>query len=128
MNFPYREVVPGVLRPIVPVRLRFKEIFVIDEALIDSGADWCILDAGLLDILKIPKGKRVNFSGIGREKLTGFKSKINLTIADKELKTDVIFSGDLGPLSYGVLGQKGFFDNFKVCFDKSQQQLTIDPK
>lgn len=127
MKLPYREI-SGMLRPIIQVRFHYEKILVIDEALIDSGADWCIFDAGLLSILKLPVTREINFQGIGREKLTGFQSKVSLVIADKELKIDVIFSPDLGPFSYGVLGQKGFFDNFKVCFDKSKSQIEINPK
>lgn len=124
MKLPYREI-SGILRPIIQVRFHYKKIFVIDEALIDSGADWCIFDAGLLDILKLPVNRKINFQGIGREKLTGFKSKVSLIIADKKLEIDVIFSPDLGPFSYGVLGQKGFFDNFRICFDKLRLQVEI---
>ena len=128
MVFDYRELAPGISRPIIPVRLQYKKIFVILEAIIDSGADWCIFDAGLLGILKLPLGPQTKFFGAGKEPLRGFKSKVNLTIIGKDFKADVLFSPDLGRHSYGILGQKGFFDNFKVCFDKSRNQIDINPK
>ncbi len=127
MELPYREI-SRILRPIIQVRFHYRQIFVIDEALIDSGADWCIFDAGLLEILKLPVARKATFQGIGREKLTGFKSKVSLVVADKDLEIDVIFSKDLGPFSYGVLGQKGFFDNFRVCFDKQNKIVDVEPK
>jgi len=128
MVFNYRGLALGISRPIIPVRLLYKKIFVILEAIIDSGADWCIFDAGLLDILKLPLGSQTKFFGAGKEPLRGFKSKVNLTIAGEDFKTEVLFSPDLGRHSYGILGQKGFFDNFKVCFDKSRNQIEINPK
>lgn len=128
MVFDYQELSSGISRPIIPIRLRYQKIFVILEAIIDSGADWCIFDAGLLDILELPLGSQTKFLGAGKEPLQGFKSKVNLTIAGKDFKTEVLFSPDLGRHSYGILGQKGFFDNFKVCFDKSKHQIEIEPK
>ncbi|HLA04209.1 MAG TPA: hypothetical protein VJ065_03175 [Patescibacteria group bacterium] len=128
MVFDYRELAPGISRPIIPVRLQYKKIFVILEAIIDSGADWCIFDAGLLGILKLPLGPQTKFFGAGKEPLRGFKSKVNLTIIRRDFKAEVLFSPDLGRHSYGILGQKGFFDNFKVCFDKSRNQIDINPK
>lgn len=128
MVFDYRELAPGISRPIIPIRLQARNIFVLMEAIIDSGADWCIFDAGLLDILKFPLGSQTKFFGAGKEPLRGFKSKVNLTIAGKDFKTEVLFSPDLGRHSYGILGQKGFFDNFKVCFDKSKLQIEIKPR
>lgn len=128
MVFDYRELIPGISRPIIPVRLHYKNFFVILEAIIDSGADWCIFDAGLLDILKLPLGSQTKFFGAGKEPLRGFKSKVNLTIAGEDFKTEVLFSPDLGRHSYGILGQKGFFDNFKVCFDKQKQRIEVTPR
>ena len=128
MVFDYRELAPGISRPIIPVRLHCNKIFVILETIIDSGADWCIFDAGLLDILKLPLGSQTKFFGAGKEPLRGFKSKANLTIAGKDFITEVVFSSELGRHTYGILGQKGFFDNFKVCFDKGRKQIEINPK
>ena len=128
MVFDYRELAPGISRPIIPVRLHCNKIFVILEAIIDSGADWCIFDVGLLDILKLPIGTQTKFFGVSKEPLRGFRSKVNLTIENVSFKTEVLFSPDLGRHSYGILGQQGFFDNFKVCFDKSRNQVEINPK
>src|SRR4030042_2817928 len=128
MVFNYQELASGISRPIIPVRLHFKKVFVLMEAIIDSGADWCIFDAGLLEIFKLPLGARTKFFSVSPEPLYGFKSKINLSIAGKDFKTEVVFSSELGRHSYGILVQKGFFDNFKVCFDKSRNQIEITPK
>lgn len=128
MVFDYRELAPGISRPIIPIRLHYRKTFVLMEAIIDSGADWCIFDAGLMEILKLPLGRQTKFLSVSPEPLYGFKSKINLVVAEKDFNTEVIFSSELGRHSYGILGQKGFFDNFKVCFDKPKHQIAIEPK
>ena len=128
MQFHYQEAAPGILRPIISIRLHFKNTFVIYDALIDSGADRCILHFGLVDILKVPLGKQVKVRGISGELLEGVKATINLALFDWKFKTEVIFSPNLAPMAYGVLGQKGFFDNFRICFDKHKLQVSIEPK
>ena len=128
MQFPYQEAAPGIFRPIISVRLHFRNTFVIYDALIDSGADKCIFHLGLIEILKVPSGKQVKFRGISGELLEGVKATINLAVYDWKFRTEVIFSPNLAPMAYGVLGQKGFFDNFKVCFDKQKLQIEITPK
>lgn len=128
MHFPYQEPAPGIFRPIVSVRLYSKGVFVFYDALIDSGADRCIFHIGLTKILKIRTGEPVKFRGISGELLQGTRAKVNLALLDWKFKTEVIFSPNLGPMAYGVLGQKGFFDNFRVCFDKSRSQIEINPK
>ena len=49
---------------------------------------------------------------------------------DEKIRQAVVplVTESLGLYSYGVLGQKGFFDNFKVCFDKLNQKIEITPK
>lgn len=126
MQFPYQEAAPGIFRPIVSVRLNFKETFVIYDALIDSGSDRCIFHVELIEILKTPTGKPVKFRGISGELLHGTKATINLALFNWKFRTEVIFSPNLGPMAYGVLGQKGFFDNFKVCFDKPKLLIEIE--
>lgn len=128
MQFPYLEAAPGIFRPIISVRLYSKSTFVIYDALIDSGADRCIFHFGLVEILKVPLGKRVKFRGISGELLEGVKATVGLAVFDWKFKTEVIFSPNLAPMAYGVLGQKGFFDNFKVCFDKPKLQIEIVPR
>lgn len=40
----------------------------------------------------------------------------------------VVIFAQIEEFGHGILGQKGFFDNFKVCFDKQKQQIEITPK
>lgn len=128
MQFIYQEAASNIFRPIIPVRLTYKTRFAIFEAIVDSGADWCIFDLGLVEILQPQLGKKVRFRGVSGDILYGFKSQVILSLVESKIITEVIFSKDLGPSSYGILGQKGFFDNFKVCFDKPNKQLEITPK
>jgi len=38
------------------------------------------------------------------------------------------FSYDISPHGYGILGQGGFFDLFRVIFDLKKEQIELRPK
>jgi len=51
-------------------------------------------------------------------------------IWNKSLETDVGFMPNLGGniVSYGIVGQKGFFDKFKVTFDYKNKEIELKAK
>ena len=53
MKFRYKKYGHGVLRPVIPIEVIYKNNPVPYEVLIDSGADFCIFDAQIADILGI---------------------------------------------------------------------------
>lgn len=71
MKFRYKKYGPGVLRPVIPIEVVKNDVEVSYEVLVDSGADLCIFDAHIAEILRIDlvKGERREVSG-----LTGFMS------------------------------------------------------
>lgn len=96
--------------------------------LIDSGADFCIFDAGIGEYLgiDIKSGNELQFSGI--QSLGGAKAyihKVNLEIGGHQFKAEIGFSYDISRNGYGILGQKGFFDQFVVKFDLQKEDLEI---
>lgn len=75
MKFPYLKQpnllnpqAPWIARPILPVRLSYKNNFLNIAALIDSGADFCLFNAEIGKRLGIPikEGRLLNFFGITR--------------------------------------------------------------
>ncbi|MBI2007282.1 MAG: retroviral-like aspartic protease [Candidatus Blackburnbacteria bacterium] len=137
MKFFYREleVFPSpasrkkkkVLRPIIPVILVYDNKMVGYEALIDSGADYNVFDAGIAEILgiQISSGYKRQIAGIGGQKIKGYIHAVILKIADKKYKTRVIFSKEIPPHSFGVLGNQGFFDHFRVTFDYRRKEIVL---
>ena len=107
-----------VYRPIIPVILINNKGFIEYQALIDTGADFNVFEAGIAQYLglRITSGNKRLITGLGGEKLKGYEHNLSLRIAGKQYKTKVIFSNQIPPYSFGVLGNKGFFDYFKVTF------------
>lgn len=53
MKFRYKKYAPGVLRPVIPIEITFQNRSVPYEVLVDSGADFCIFDAAIGELLDI---------------------------------------------------------------------------
>jgi hypothetical protein len=128
MTFDYEEITPDIKRPIIQILLKSKTSFIIYQALIDAGADYCLFNidlAKLLDINLSDKNK-VDFVGVGKEKLVGYKEEITLRIGDISYLTNVIFA-DISDFEHGILGHKGFFDHFDVHLRYTDLKMEIIP-
>ena len=117
-----------ILKPIIPIKILKNNIVLQYAALIDSGADFCIFDAGLGEYLglDLKSGMEVEFGGI--QSLGGAKAyihKVILEIGGHEFRTEVGFSYDISKNGYGILGQKGFFDTSVVKFDLEKEEIEI---
>lgn len=117
-----------ILKPLIPVKIFRGENILQVAVLIDSGADFCIFDAEIGEVLalNVKSGIEVQFGGI--QSLGGSKAYIhtvNLEIDGHEFKADVGFSYDISKNGYGILGQKGFFDKFIVKFDLIKEEIEI---
>ena len=97
-------------------------------ALLDSGADFNIFHADLAEILKmdLSKLKTTSFGGIqkGVEGI-GYYSVFKLGIENFSFDAPIVFSADISPDGYGILGQQGFFDHFKVTFEHKKKLIWI---
>jgi len=117
-------------RPIIPVTLRYNKIEFNYLALLDSGADFNIFHADVAKILKIDLSKQKNFmefSGIKQgAKGKGYFFSIDVGANDQFKNTTVIFSNDISQDGYGILGQQGFFNNYKINFDYSKHEIEVE--
>lgn len=116
-----------ILRPMIPVSLRFGKSVVRYEALLDSGADFSIFPLEIAKKLGInlTKNRKIYFSGFNEEAIEGIISKIVLEIGGVKIDTQVVFSG---VSSKALLGQYGFFDKFIVKFDLKKEEIEIKSK
>ena len=117
-----------ILKPIIPIKILKANIVLQYAALIDSGADFCIFDAGIGEYLglNVKSGIEVQFGGI--QSLGGAKAyihKIAIEIGGVRFKSEVGFSYDISKNGYGILGQKGFFDMFSVKFDLQEENIEL---
>jgi len=140
MKFPYRKfTLPqysdffgrSILRPIVSVSISVGDKKIRYEALIDSGADFCIFDGEIGEYLglEVNKGALLMFGGIqGMSNSKAYMHEVVLDIGGLSYKTMVGFSYDISKDGLGILGQKGFFDIFTVKFDYPSEDVEIKEK
>ena len=114
-------------RPIIPVTLKFNKIEFSYLALLDSGADFNIFHADIAKILKIDLSKLrnpINFSGING-KGTGYFTAIDIGVGSSYINTPVIFSNSISDNGYGILGQQGFFNKYRIEFDYIGRKINL---
>lgn len=115
-------------RPIVSVILSHHQSITVD-ALVDSGADRCLFDAeiGRNIGLDIERGEVEYFGGIGSNRIQAFIHKVRLQVLgiEKIVELPVGFTENLGVS--GILGQEGFFDAFRIKFEKDHDTFEINP-
>ena len=94
-------------------------------AMVDSGTDSTVLDADIARSLRIDLSRcqRVRLGGIGS--LDGYLSNVQLLVPDIKIAIDmpVMFAENL-PIQ-GLLGQKHFFQRFKIRFEKDKNKFYL---
>ena len=128
MRFKYREY-GNSLRPVIPVILKNEDKYFRYEVLIDSGSDHCFFDAHIGELIGINRENsevRETF-GIGGKVSLYYVHPVTLQIGEKSLCIDAGFMPNLGGsiFSYGIVGQRGFFDKFSVRFDLSKELIEL---
>lgn len=130
LKFPTKE--PGkkwISRPIIPVVLFGPKGSVIVDALIDSGADRCLFHADLgREIgLELEKGEKESFGGIEGGRIPAFLHKIQIQILGMDKEVEVLAGFAAAPGVFAILGQEGFFDAFRIKFEKDHNVVEITP-
>src|SRR3989344_5662736 len=137
MKFPYRKFSldehseffgKAILKPIIPIELIFGDKNIRYMALIDSGADFCILHDSLAKELglSVQGGREIKFGGIQNGKPSkAFLHSLKINVGGRDYETTLGFSSEIAPHGYGILGQKGFFDIFTVQFDLAKEEIEL---
>ena len=130
MKFKYKKIAPGVIRPIIPIEVKYRSKKVRYEVLVDSGADSNIFDEQIGNPLgvRIRNGKKGTVGGITGTQQTMYSHKVKIVVGGHEYETDANFMLNMPPYGHGVVGQKGFFDLFTVKFDYQKAILDLKPK
>ena len=136
MQFPYKKFKLAdrteLLKPIIPIGLLFNGKRIRHEALIDSGADFNIFNAEIGELLgiNIRSGKEIKFSGIAGNPFEVYLHNLTLEVGGWRYKIMAGFSYEISPYGFGILGQKGFFDLFRIkfIFSKGIIEITSEKK
>jgi len=131
MKFHYKKYSNNILRPIIPIVLKNKNLKIGYEVLIDSRADICIFNAEIGEILglEIEKGKIQEMFGIGGKSSFYYLHKITIEVGGWPYEIEAGFMPNVsGKITrYGVVGQKGFFDKFITTFNFKKGLIEIKP-
>lgn len=98
------------------------------ECVVDSGSPWCLFHAQLcrhLGIRKLESGIKEKLGGvIGGATGWMYYHKVTIQIGTQRFATMAGFSKELS--TGGILGRRGFFENFTVKFDASESPPFLE--
>lgn len=126
-KFKYKNI-DGYYRPLLDITIRNGKKIIKYAVLVDSGADYNIfhMDMARLLNLDLSNAKDISFGGIKKGKQGLGKGKLGMIDIGIErifFPSFAIFSDDISDEGYAIVGQRGFFENFKsVQFSYSEKQ------
>lgn len=128
MRYDYVQITPKISRPLIPIKISNNNKFLLTEALIDSGSDYCIFPIEFADVLNVPikKAKATILTGFLKGKANLYLHPINLAIDNYSFEIVAGIAENISSYAPSTLGQNGFFDNFEVCFDKPRHSISLD--
>ncbi len=118
------------LRPVILITLEYQGQKRNYRALIDSGADFTIFHSLIGELLgiDIESGKEAYFGGVGGSGMRAYFHTITAQVGEHSYRLYCGFSQDIPADGYGILGQVGFFDQFKVTLDHQQEEIEVIAK
>lgn len=99
------------------------------DCLIDSGADDIVIHADFAQVLDIELegGETREYQGIAHKPITGYVHKLKMKLRD-DASLYVVRCAFVPNLPRaGLLGQNGFFDNYKILFERRKKRFEITP-
>lgn len=135
MKFPYSKLpsydphLKWIARPYIPIRIIGPKRFWEGYGLIDSGADRCLFNIKVAkDIgLDLNEENSQKFAGIEGGSLKAILQKVKLQIIGMGEEIIVTAGFVDSPGVAVILGQDGFFDAYKIKFEKDHGIIEITP-
>jgi len=116
-----------ILKPTIPLIVN-SEIDIETQALIDSGADISAMPIALAERLcKIPDGAMSPGFGIGGP-VEAIETELSVTIGNESerhsIKIPIKILSTKSDFPF-LLGRKGFFDEFVICFNQPEDSISL---
>jgi len=127
MKFKYKNYGYGVIRPVIPIEIIYNNIPVSYEVLIDSGADVCIFDSQIGEILgiDIASGEKEEVWGITGYGEPYYLHPVTIKVGGWSYEIKAGFLPNIAKLGYGIVGQKGFFNLFEIKFNHLKEEIEL---
>lgn len=122
----------GVSRPVIPVVLKNKDQEIGYHVLVDSGADICLFHAEIGEAIGIDiiRGTAREVFGVGGKVSVYYQHRVIIDVGGLAYEIEAGFLPTIGGriVPYGIVGQKGFFEFFKVIFDQQLGEIDLRRK
>lgn len=130
MKFKYKRYSPEIIRPVIPIGVAYRGRSIGYEVLVDSGADACIFDAQIGEVLgiDITSGERQGVGGITGVTEFYYIHPVTIIVGGWSYDIKAGFLPNIARLGHGVVGQAGFFENFIVKFDYAKEEIELKPR
>jgi hypothetical protein len=112
--------------PLVELRLLSSRTSFRTLAYFDSGARFSTFPSSVAEILELPylDGEKLEVGGVGG-KLTAYLNVVAIQLGPWEFDAPVLFSEEFA-VGFNLLGRRGVFDRFVVCFDDAGRKLRLE--
>lgn len=129
MKFKYASYGKNISRPVIPIKLKNKDQEIGYQVLVDSGADMCLFHAEIAEAIgvDIKNGEKREVFGVGGKASIYYWHKIIIEVGGWEYEIEAGFLPSVAgnSIPYGVVGQVGFFEFFKVIFNYSSGEVEL---
>lgn len=127
MKFPYLQY-GDFYRPIVPVTFVVGDQSLTYQALVDTGADYSVVDRELgVELgIQFDKALPVEVAGIAGS-APGSIVLVDLHISTMNFTRVPVIFVELGTRSFGILGHAGLFDRFRLTVEFAKREFQIVP-
>lgn len=116
----------GRYLPIIPLKVKGEDGWIIYNAFVDSGAGYSIFQSDVAEDLnlKLEDGKK-EYVTIGDGSLIiVYIHQLEIQICEEEFEAAIGFSRRLG-IGFNIIGRKDVFEKFKVCFDEKEKVVEF---
>jgi hypothetical protein len=118
-----------ILRPVIPVKIKSASESFDYEVLVDSGADLCIFHSEIGELLgvTVSNGKPREVFGVGGKASIYYIHNVTIEVGGWSYEIEAGFMPKVSgyAMRHGIVGQKGFFDNFIVKFDLLKEEVEL---
>ena len=114
-----------LLSPIIPITLKHGEREAELDAVIDSGADYSLMDARFAELIGLPilRFEQRKMQGIASS-VIGNMCNVKAKVLDEFFEMPVLFVNNYtGP--FNILGRQGFFEKHIITFDEAKLEVKV---
>lgn len=126
IRFQYQQV-KGSWRPIISLGLKLQNKWYPFDFYVDSGSEYSILRAEIADIVgfNYRTGSRISLQVGDGSLIQVYLHELEVQLGKEKFSCPIGFSQQLG-VDFNVLGKRGVFDRFKICFQQNPGLITFE--